>query len=197
MSPKVSLTAADLARVNVVGVSGSGKSWLASRLARVLDAPYLQMDQLYWQPNWTEPEVDTFREIVKQAIDRESWVLDGNYHSKTKDLKWERATLVVWVDQSFVSTMWQAVTRAIHRAWTKQELWPGTGNRESFRRSFFSTESVVLWTLTTYHSARRRYLAVQADADQLPFQFVRLRGRKAVAEFLQTVRQPGPSDTPL
>ncbi|MCR9197252.1 MAG: hypothetical protein NXI04_01285 [Planctomycetaceae bacterium] len=188
MLSEFAVTASDLVRVNVVGVSGSGKSWFASKLAAVLGTPYLQMDQLYWQPNWTEPAVDEFREIVKQAIDQEAWVLDGNYHSKTKDLKWEVTTLVVWIDQSFVSTMWQAVTRAVHRAWTKQELWPGTGNRESFRRSFFSTESVVLWTLTTYHSARRRYLSVQADADRMPFAFVRLRGRRAVAKFLESAR---------
>ena len=189
MPSEFPITASDLARVNVVGVSGSGKSWFASKLAGVLKTRYLQMDQLYWQPNWTEPTVEEFREIVRQAINQETWVLDGNYHSKTKDLKWEVTTLVVWIDQSFVATMWQAVTRAVHRAWTKQELWPGTGNRESFRRSFFSTESVVLWTLTTYHSARRRYLAVQKDADQMPFAFVRLRGRRAVAQFLESARQ--------
>jgi len=87
----------------VVGVSGSGKSWFASKLAGVLKTRYLQMDQLYWQPNWTEPTVEEFREIVRQAINQETWVLDGNYHSKTKDLKWEVTTLVVWIDQSFVA----------------------------------------------------------------------------------------------
>ena len=43
------------------------------------------------------------------------------------------------------------------RAASKRELWPGTGNRESFRRSFFSRESIVLWTVRTYAKNRRKY----------------------------------------
>lgn len=193
MSSEFSLQPADLRRVNVVGVSGSGKSWLAARLAETLGSTYVQMDQLYWGPNWTESEVGVFRDKIRATTQADRWVLDGNYHSKTHDIKWAAATLVVWVDHPFGQTMWQAVSRAVHRAWRQDELWPGTGNRESFRRSFCSTESVVLWTLMMYRPARRRYLNVQATADERPFRFVRLRGRRSVDRFLQAASEQAAS----
>jgi hypothetical protein len=35
-------------KVMVVGVSGSGKSTLAAQLSSVVDAPYINMDRLFW-----------------------------------------------------------------------------------------------------------------------------------------------------
>lgn len=39
-------------KVNVIGTSGSGKSTLAKRIAAELDIPYIEMDRLYWCPDW-------------------------------------------------------------------------------------------------------------------------------------------------
>jgi hypothetical protein len=72
-------------------------------------------------------------------------VLDGNYN-RSRPVKWRDVDLVVWVDYSFARTLRQAVWRAISRASRGQELWPGTGNCESFRRAFFSRDSIILWT---------------------------------------------------
>ena len=38
--------------INVVGTSGSGKSTLARRLAHRLELPWIELDRLYWRPNW-------------------------------------------------------------------------------------------------------------------------------------------------
>ena len=41
-------------RINVVGTSGCGKSTVAKRIAERLNVPYIQLDELYWKPNWVE-----------------------------------------------------------------------------------------------------------------------------------------------
>ncbi len=38
--------------INVVGTSGSGKSTLARRTAHRLGLPWIELDRLYWRPNW-------------------------------------------------------------------------------------------------------------------------------------------------
>lgn len=177
----------DLQRVNVVGVSGSGKSTLARRLAKVLGSELIEMDQLYWGPNWTEPEVPVFRERLRAALTGSQWVLDGNYDSKTRDLKFELTTALVWVDLPFMPTLFQAVSRAVRRSWTKQELWPGTGNRESFRRSFFSHDSVVLWTAASYRRVRRRYRDLKGARGVKHMRYIRLRSRREIDDFIQLV----------
>ena len=69
------------------GLSGSGKSTIARRLGRALQIDYVEMDRLFHGPNWTEPSESVFRERITNAISGDRWVLDGNYHSKTYDLK--------------------------------------------------------------------------------------------------------------
>lgn len=175
---------ADLLRVNVVGNSGSGKSTFARQLATALGSEYVEMDFLFHGPNWTEPELGDFRERVRLALLADRWVLDGNYHSKTVDLKWRRATLVVWMDTSFVRNMWQAICRALNRCWTKKELWPNTGNRETFQSTFLSRDSMILWALKSYHPLRERYAAMCSDPRWSHLRFVRLRSKQDAAELI-------------
>ncbi|MBX2811092.1 MAG: hypothetical protein KTR25_04760 [Myxococcales bacterium] len=178
----------DLQRVNVVGTSGSGKSTFAKRLAELLDAPCIEMDRLYHKPNWEESTSEELVASLNEALKPENWVLDGNYHSKSYQTKWARATCIIWLDMSFARTVTQAFGRAIERIRTKKELWPGTGNRETFRRTFLSRESILLWTLTSYHRVHARYTAVEQERGEFNHvRFVRLSGRQATEQFLGLV----------
>lgn len=134
-------------KINIIGTSGSGKSTFGRRIAEALAIPYIEMDRLYWRSNWQGTPDDEFLATLEKALAASpDWVLDGNYN-RTRDVKWRDVDLVVWIDRGFIRTLWQAVTRASRRAWHKQELWPGTGNRESFRRSFLSKDSIIIWTI--------------------------------------------------
>ncbi len=180
------LEIADLQRINLVGSSASGKSTLGRRLAAILDSPYVEMDALFHGPNWMQAQPEVFRAQIAKAIAGPRWILDGNYHA-TNDLKWARATMIVWLDISFLHNMYRATKRALHRSWAQQELWPGTGNRESLRQTFFSKDSMILWTATSYPRRRREYSKVeQSPPDGV--KFVRLRGSRSVDKFLEAVR---------
>lgn len=176
-------------KVNVVGTSGSGKSTVARQLAQKLAMPYIEMDRLYWRPDWQGTPDDEFQARITEALaDATSgWVLDGNY-TRTKAIKWREVDWVVWVDYGFCRTLWQAVRRAIRRAWQQSELWPGTGNCESFRRSFLSRESIVWWTLKTYHRNRKKYQAEMLDANNSHIRFIHLRSPVETASFLANAR---------
>lgn len=183
-----SLTLQQLTRVNVVGTSGSGKSTFSKRLAELLGSPYVEMDRLYHKPNWEESTADELVEKLEVALGPDQWVLDGNYHSKSFQAKWSRATAIIWLDMSFTRTVTQATLRAIQRIRSNRELWPGTGNRETFGRTFMSRESVLLWTLTSYHRVRRRYAEIEHDRGEFQhLEFIRLQGRAATEEFLGQV----------
>lgn len=176
-------------KINVVGTSGSGKSTLARQLAERLDVPYIEIDRLYWRPEWQGTPDEAFLARLEQTLAEAGggWVLDGNY-SRTQPIKWREVDYILWLDYGFCRTLWQAVRRACRRAASKRELWPGTGNRESFRRSFFSRESIVLWTIRTYSKNRRKYLAEMARTDA-GRRFKRLRSPRQAADFLRTLPQ--------
>lgn len=167
---------ADPVRINVVGVSGSGKSTFGGRLSSLSGIPLIEMDALFWKPNWTQPTDEEFFGKLTRALEGDRWILDGNY-SRTVPVKWARVQLVIWLDYSFARTLWQSIGRTWKRASSKEELWPGTGNRESFRKSFFSRESVIWWSITSRSRARERYLAAMRDPAYAHIEFVRLTSR--------------------
>ena len=141
-------------RIIVIGTSCSGKTQLARRLAETLDMPHVELDQLFWLPNWEQRSTEEFRALVKEAVAADHWVVDGNF-SSVRDITWPRATHAVWLNYSFPVVFYRALYRTVSRAITKEELF--SGNRESFRQSFLSRDSILWWVLTTYRKNRRRY----------------------------------------
>ena len=176
-------------RINVIGTSGSGKSTFARTLATRLQYPYIEMDALYWLPNWTGKPDEKFESSLQQAIAPTTWVLDGNY-SRTQPIKWAAADTVIWLDMSRWLTHYRVTKRSITRALSGQELW--SGNTESMTRSFLSRESVILWSITSYKRTKQRYdqLTQTPPPQYEHLNFIRLRSPKQAATFLANVSSP-------
>jgi adenylate kinase family enzyme len=145
-------------RVVVVGTSGSGKSTLARALSQALGVPHIELDALNWQAGWRDlaiHEPEEFFRRVAEAASAEAWVIDGNY-TKVREALWPRATAFVWMDPGRWMVMRQVIWRSFSRAVTKRELWPGTGNREEFRR-WLDAEHPIRWAWTHWPANRARY----------------------------------------
>src|SRR6266478_8449083 len=127
--------AGNINRVIVIGTSCSGKTTFARSLARISNCPHIELDTLYWQPNWTPRPPEEFRNLVAQALSQDCWVTDGNY-SIVRDLVWSRATTVIWLNYVFPTVLWRALTRTLRRVLTQEELF--SGNRESLRMALFA-----------------------------------------------------------
>jgi len=182
------VTLADLSgcqRINVIGTSGSGKSTLAKKLAAALDLPYFEMDALFWKSDWVESTDSEFLPKVAQVAAQPEWILDGN-HSRTFDIKFNRAQLVVWIDLAFLTTTCAVTRRAIKRSFSKKELWPDTGNRESLKKSFLSKDSIIWWSMTHYHSTRRKYEQLMSSEAYGDIAFLRLTSRGQIARLLNS-----------
>ena len=174
-------------RINVIGTSGSGKSTFGRNLAGILGFPFIEMDALYWKPNWQEPTDEEFESKVKAATEDSHWVLDGNY-SRTTSIKWRHVQQVVWLDMSFVRTVFQVTKRCIKRSLNQTEFWPGTGNRETLRKAFLSRESVILWSISSYGRNRRRYSRMMQSPEFSHIWFVRLKSTNGIRLFLEAAR---------
>ena len=172
-------------KVIVIGVTGSGKSTLAEKLSAKLGYPYIQLDKLFWKANWEITPDDEFFKKISKAIDSEEWVLDGNY-TRTNHLTLTVADTVVWIDLPFWLTFYQNFSRSVKRAIVRNELWEGTGNRESFLR-MFSSDSIIKWLFKTYSPHKKRNEARLSSPNYSHINFYRLRSRKEVNHFLKTV----------
>lgn len=171
------LSRSDFDRVNLVGSSGSGKSTLGRALAQALGQPVVEIDDLFWGPNWTPTPDETFLPRLSAALAEPRWVLDGNY-DRTRALKWARATLVVWIDPPYPRVLWQVFLRTLKRSLGNVRLWRH-GNRESLRRAFLSKDSILLWSFQNLGRIRRRYALAHNEAIRSPSgpRWLRLRSR--------------------
>ncbi len=147
----------------MVGSTGSGKTTFACRLAARLGVPHVECDALAWGRNWTLRPAATFRALASDATSGDMWVTDGNYGGAgVRDIIWRRADTLVWLDYPLPLIFWRLLGRTVARIRSGEELWPGTGNRETIRNSFFSRESLFIWLLRTFWRRRREFPALLA-----------------------------------
>ena len=170
-------------KIIVIGTTGSGKSTVAKKLSEILNVPHIQLDFLFWKPNWEQSTDEEFFSKIEKAIDKPRWVVDGNYN-RTNHLTWKEADTVIWIDLPFWLTFYQIFKRSLIRAMTREELWEGTGNKESFLR-MFSKDSILIWLFKTYSSNVSRYEERMIDPAYKHINFHRLRSKKEVTTFLK------------
>jgi len=170
-------------RVNVVGTSSAGKTTFARALAARLGVPHIELDALNWTANWAAAAPEVMRERTAAAITGEAWVVDGNY-SVVRDLVWSRAEAIVWLDFPLRTILWRYARRTQRRVRSREELWPGTGNRERLG-NVIGRDSLLWWILGTYRRRRREYPQRLAAHPQLTA--VRLRSPAEAAAWLDRI----------
>jgi adenylate kinase family enzyme len=169
-------------RVAVIGsASGNGKTTFGRALAERLGVPFVEMDALNHGPNWTEATAQELRAKVEPIVVNDGWVVDGAYMGKLGDLVVGNADTIVWLDQPVWVWLPRLVRRTLGRVIRREELW--NGNRESFRISFLSGDSVIYFALRNNWRRRSEYPSRLA-----PYNVVRLRTQGEIDRFLEEAR---------
>jgi adenylate kinase family enzyme len=150
-------------RILVYGVTGSGKSTAATRIAATTDLPLYLADELTWLPGWVLVDDDVQRERFAEIVATDAWVLDTAY-AAWKDLVLARCELVVGLDYP----RWRSLTRLVRRTVTRivDQRPICNGNVESVR-TLLSRDSIVVWHFRSFARTRTR-LRAWAASDDVP-----------------------------
>jgi len=170
-------------RVNVKGISGSGKTTFARELAERLGVPYLELDAVHHiGPNWTEATPEEIqastREFIASAPD--GWVIDGNYESKLGDFVNDAADQIVWLDLPLRVSMRRLWRRTHGRLRNRVVLWGG--NRESWRAAFLGWNSLFVYAVRSWFRHRRELPGKFSGDPRL----VRLRSSEEARRWLES-----------
>ncbi len=186
-------TGRPIERIVVVGTTGSGKTTFARELARQLDASHVELDALFWGPDWKASPDRDFLPAVERATRGRRWVVDGNY-SRTRPIVWPRAEMVIWLDYPFTVVFGRLLRRTLRRALTGEQLWDGC--RERWGTALFSRHSILMWCLKTYRRRRKVYRQLFQDPEYRHLRTVRLDSPGRAAVWLRRLSAEGrPSDT--
>ena len=88
----------DLTRTLIIGNSGSGKSWMAQRLAEQLRVPWTDLDRIHWlsdKHSIARPRAEALA-LARIAAEQERWVIEGVYGWIISEIL-HRATALIWL----------------------------------------------------------------------------------------------------
>jgi adenylate kinase family enzyme len=168
----------DARRILVYGVTGSGKSTMAGRLAELTGIPATSVDDTTWSPGWVpmppEEQIARFDELTTA----ERWILDSAYGT-WRGLVLERADLVVALDYP----RWLSLARLLRR--TGARVVDGrlvcNGNRETLRTTL-ARDGILAWHVKSF-ARKRTQMRAWAAAPTGPL-VIRLRRPAHARRFL-------------
>lgn len=171
-------------RVWICGLSGSGKTTVARRLAAILGVPHVELDALHWRhrPDWGMPSDEEFLPEVREATAGDAWVVEGNY-SRSRDIFWPRVELMVWLDLPLRTACWRVFLRTLRRIRSKDQLLWGV-QRETVRNALLTWDGLVLWNLRVHRRRQRTYTGLMHEARVRGSEVVQLRSQRDVDVWL-------------
>ena len=178
-------------RVHVIGNSCSGKSTLAGRLAKALDADFVELDALNWLPGWVglnETDPDELERRFRHATRGDAWVVAGSYSGFSQRSFWARLETVIWLDLPMLVLLKRHLVRSWQRARSQELLW-GT-NVEAFWQHFLlwrKEKSLIYWIVTQHRRKRGQMLAWMANPCWSHIRFVRLKSGREAEAFARSV----------
>jgi adenylate kinase family enzyme len=177
-----------LQRVVVIGTSCCGKTIFSSRLASILQSPHIELDSLYWGPNWTPKPKYEFTRLVEDAVSGDYWVIDGNYRV-VRDAIWPRATSVIWLNYGFITVLARALIRTFRRSLFHEQLY--SENRETLARAFFTRDSILWWVVSTFRQRRLRYQQLRENKRFPQMEWIEFRKSRDAERFLRALESTG------
>ena len=84
-------------KVMVIGCPGSGKSTFSRALSQITGLPLTHLDMLYWNADKTTVERSVFIERLSEVLQKDAWLIDGNY-SSTMELRMQECDTVFFLD---------------------------------------------------------------------------------------------------
>lgn len=81
----------------VIGSPGAGKSTFSRKLRDMTGLPLYHLDMIWHRPNQTTVSKQEFDERLREILEKDCWIIDGNY-SRTLELRLQYCDTVFLLD---------------------------------------------------------------------------------------------------
>ncbi|TSD06323.1 MAG: adenylate kinase [Parcubacteria group bacterium Greene0714_7] len=164
-------------RIVIVGVSASGKSVFARKLAQKINLPLIFVDAIMWQTGWSYiGDVETAKKLDEVSSASE-WIIEGYIVKEARSFVFERADSIIYLDYHPLIASLRYIQRWwMHRKNSRPEL---AGSPEKFSWKFLK----LVWTKGEAVSLNR-FLAQLKDKNKI----IKLHSPKEAKHFLSHAR---------
>jgi adenylate kinase family enzyme len=137
-------------KIHIIGGSGSGKTYIATRLAARFELPVLDLDTIFWDQKTTTPystkATPENRDATLAAVIRQpNWIVEGVYYSWLLSSFQQADHILV-----LTTPLWLRQIRIVRR-FLLRKLKPTPRNKESLH----SLRQLLTWN----HNYERNHLA--------------------------------------
>ncbi|MDD4291257.1 MAG: DNA topology modulation protein FlaR [Clostridia bacterium] len=98
-------------KIAIIGYSGSGKSTLAAIIGKAYGLPVLHIDKINFCGYWEERDRAEVLKDMRDFIDKQDWVIDGNYSNLLYEERMSYADRIVFMSFNRFSCLKRATAR--------------------------------------------------------------------------------------
>src|SRR3989344_5222480 len=109
-------------RIAIIGISASGKSIFARKLADKTGLPLIHMDQLFWRGHLVAVAETEYLQKHQEIIQQEKWIIEGYIEESMAD-RLKRADQIIYLDYpGWLCAIWSIKRWFNHRREARPEL---------------------------------------------------------------------------
>lgn len=163
-------------KIVVVGVSASGKSTFARKLAKKTGLPLTHMDKIMWQPGWDYVGDEVTAVEINKISQADKWIIEGYISEAARSDLFNMVDVILYLDYPSWLCVWRYLKRVwLHRKKARSEL-PGSPDKFSFKFMKLVWNKGEVWKLEK--------LLQENDWDN---KIVRLKSPKQALEYLNGI----------
>lgn len=163
-------------KIAIIGYSGAGKSTLAKQLGELFALPVLHLDRVNFAPDWQQRDKAVSQAEVREFMQQDGWVIDGNYRGLYQKERLQEADLVIDFQYNRLLCFYQALHRRIQfHGKVRDSSAPGCVEKMDW--------AFIRWILYDGRTAQRKAHHRQI-ALSYPDKIVILKNRKDLNRFL-------------
>lgn len=157
-----------------------GKTSLSRAIGDLTGLPVIELDSIFWLPNWVERDQDEMLEIVMERVQqcKSGWIVEGNY-SKIRPYVLPMADTVIWLNLHRLPVTLRIARRTIANAIKGTRICGD--NYESFRTAICPKS--IIWYTAVHGGKSQNRIASALQNPQLEAAVYELRSYRELAQF--------------
>lgn len=167
-------------RIMIIGSGGAGKSTFSRRLGALTGIEVFHLDKLHWKPGWIEPPEEEWLKTIEGVIEKDEWILDGNYGGTT-DKRMAKSDTVIFLD--FPRTV------CIYRVLKRRLKYRGTNRPDMTEGCNEKIDAEFLSWIWNYPKTKKPEIEEKLKKFENEKNIVRLKSKREVENFLATLEK--------